>query len=268
MKVAFFCLIPAAAAVLQPLVNTSLGPVIGVAGTGKDRCSSFYGVPYAAPPVGPLRFRPPQAMTPWIDPRPAVKVGASCLQTFGDSFVNLPLPLEKVLERLHILMEPMSEDCLFLNIWTPHRWSTNTATNTKNNERHDLLPVMVWFHGGSYMGGSGDLQSGVPFYDGQILCATATSTPVVVVSVNYRLGVFGFFADRELLDESDTAGNMGIQDQRLALEWVRDNAQAFGGDAARVTIFGESAGAGSVATHLLSPRSAPLFAASIIRDDN
>merc|ERR1719487_1263868 len=146
----------------------------------------------------------------------------------------------------------MDEDCLFLNVFTP---------KVKEVARGEGLPVMVWFHGGSYLGGSGDKQSGIPFYDGHEMCKTGD---VVVVTVNYRLGIFGFFANGELLKEEGTAGNMGIQDQRAALKWVQANAHQFGGDPDRVTIFGESAGAGSVATHLVSSRSAPLFAAGIM----
>ena len=230
------------------VVQTTHGPVEGTAAQGA-KCSSFYGVPYAAPPLGPLRFAPPSKVTAWTTPRPAFQPAKSCLQTFGDSFVNLPLPVEELFEKFHIAMEPMAEDCLYLNVFTPPR---------KDNSS---LPVMVWFHGGSYMGGSGDLQSGVAFYDGHHLCADGD---VVVVTVNYRLGIFGFLALDELRNESGTAGNMGIQDQRLALQWVQANAAAFGGDASRVTIFGESAGAASVVTHLTAERSQNLFSAGIM----
>ena len=186
-------------------------------------------------------------------------MGKSCLQTFGDSLFNLPLLLEELLEKLHLAMEPMGEDCLFLNVYTPaNLTSTSANANAKVNSNanatatanDELLPVMVWFHGGSNMGGSGDLQSDYPLYDGKKLCA-AGDEPVVIVSVNYRLGIFGWLAHDQMLEQDGTAGNMGLQDQRMALEWVRDNAKAFGGDPTRVTIFGESAGAG-IDTYVLS----------------
>ena len=155
----------------------------------------------------------------------------------------------------HLGMEAMDEDCLYLNVFSPQSSVGDTPPG--------LRPVMVWFHGGSYMGGSGYYQSGVPFYDGHALCKEGDGT--VVVTVNYRLGGFGFWAHSDLLSESGTAGNMGIQDQRAALEWVQQNARAFGGDPDRVTIFGESAGGNSVITHLTTHRSAPLFSAGIVQ---
>jgi para-nitrobenzyl esterase len=234
------------------IVQTSLGKIVGNA-PHLGKCGSFYGVPYAAPPVGANRFRPPQPATAWTTPRKAFNVSDSCLQTFGDSFVNVPLYLEDLMEKYHIGMEPMSEDCLYLNVFTP------TVTPASEGSG---LPVMIWFHGGSYMGGSGDLQSDIPFYDGHHLCETGDG--VIVVTVNYRLGIFGFFANDELLAEGGTAGNMGTQDQRSALEWVQANAAAFGGDPKRVTIFGESAGGGSVAIHLTAKRSDGLFAAGVM----
>jgi para-nitrobenzyl esterase len=233
-------------------VQTTLGKIVGNA-PAVGKCGSFYGVPYAAPPLGSNRFRPPRPASTWTTPRKAFNVSDSCLQTFGDSFVNVPLYLEKLMEKYHIGMEPMSENCLYLNIFTP---TVKPASEDKG------LPVMVWFHGGSYMGGSGDLQSDIPFYDGHHLCETGDG--VIVVTVNYRLGIFGFFANDELLAEGGTAGNMGTQDQRFALEWVQANAAAFGGNPKRVTIFGESAGGGSVAIHLTAQRSNGLFAAGVM----
>ena len=232
-------------------VNTTLGPIEGTA-TAPGECVSFYGVTYAAPPIGGNRFKPPQPATPWTTPRTAFDVPDSCLQTFGDGSINLPEKIEELLEKWHLGMGPMSEDCLFANVFSPPRALSNASE----------LPIMVWFHGGSYLGGSGDEQSGRPFYDGRKLCLDAD---VVVVTVNYRLGVFGFFASEELRAEGGTAGNMGIQDQRAALQWVRANARSFGGRADKVTIFGESAGGGSVATHLTARHSAGLFSAAIMQ---
>ena len=247
-------------------VETSLGPVVGT-GQAASTCASFYGVRYAAAPTGANRFRPPQDATPWTAPAPALHVGKSCLQTFGDSFVKLPLAVEKLLEKLHLGMEPMDEDCLFLNVFTPSALpalpALPSAPSSSAQAGTGLLPVMVWFHGGSNMGGSGDLQSHIPFYDGRVLCESGP--PAVIVTVNYRLGIFGFLAHDELLKEEGTAGNMGFQDQRKALQWVQDNAHHFGGDKQRVTIFGESAGAGDTAVHLTTARSAPLFSAGIMQ---
>jgi para-nitrobenzyl esterase len=160
-------------------VVTSLGPVVGTAGNnGSAHCASFYGVRYAAAPTGANRFRPPQPATPWTEPQPAKHVGKSCLQTFGDAFINFPLWLEYLAEKLHLGMEPMDEDCLFLNVFSPR------LPDGAGGAQAELLPVMVWFHGGSNMGGSGDLQSEIPLYDGQVLCATGD--PAVIVTVNYR----------------------------------------------------------------------------------
>lgn len=238
------------------IVNTSLGPIQGNQGNTTS-CASFYGVPYAAAPVGQSRFKPPQSAQAWMAPRPAFKVGRSCLQTFADGEVKLPLALEELLEELHIGMEPMAEDCLFLNVFAPGMSTARTGSSTAA-----LKPVMVWFHGGSYLGGSGDLQSTLPLYDGRAFCH---ASDVVIVSVNYRLGIFGFYASDALVAEGGTAGNMGIQDQRFALEWVQANAHHFGGDKDKVTIFGESAGGGSVATHLTAHRSRALFSRGIMQ---
>ena len=215
-------------------VTTSNGPVVGKAGNSTaGACATFYGVRYAAPPTGTNRFRPPQPPAKWSEPQPAVHVGKSCMQNFADSFINLPEAVEYLLQLLHLGMEPMAEDCLFLNVFSPRIPPSTTMTTTKNDQdaatianadadaitdNADLLPVMVWFHGGSNLGGSGDLQSNIPFYDGRRLCETGE--PAVIVTVNYRLGIFGFYADDELLQTEGTAGNMGIQDQRAALEWV------------------------------------------------
>merc|ERR1719201_367531 len=241
------------------IVNTTLGPVEGAPSTEKS-CAAFYGLPYAAPPIKDLRFRPPQTKSPWTKPRPAFAkkyIGKSCLQNFGDSFLDLPLWLEEILEKTHVGMEPMDEDCLYLNVFSP------LSSGDSSVAPPQLRPVMVWFHGGSYMGGSGYYQGGMTFYDGHALCKEGDGT--VIVTVNYRLNAFGFWAHGDLLSESGTAGNMGIQDQRAALEWVQKNARSFGGDPSRVTIFGESAGGSSVVPHLTTHRSAPLFSAAIVQ---
>lgn len=178
-----------------PIVTTSLGRIQGVPpGADQSRqANSFYGIPYASAPIGPLRFRPPTPPSSWNDTLDATSVGKSCMQPFGDGFISVPPWMEELLERSP-LMEPMSEDCMYLNVFSP---SLHDATQPP-------LSVLVWLHGGSYLGGSGELQSGYPFYDMRKLAAS--STGAVVVSVNYRLGVFGFLSDDQLLKESGTSG--------------------------------------------------------------
>lgn len=191
----------------------------------------FRGVPYAAPPVGELRWKPPQPLTAWAGVRRATEFGAHCMQ--------LPLfPAEFRTRR-------MSEDCLFLNVWTPARAAG------------DKLPVLVYFSGGGFAGGD----SSEPRYDG----AALASRGIVTVTVNYRVGVFGFLTLPEMARESahGAAGNYGLLDQAAALRWVRENIAKFGGDPDKVTIGGESAGAVSVSAHMASPLSRGLFARAI-----
>ncbi|MDQ0380579.1 carboxylesterase/lipase family protein [Amycolatopsis thermophila] len=180
----------------------------------------FQGIPYAAPPIGPLRWRPPQPVAAWTGVRDATAPGARCPQPGAEG----------------------SEDCLFLNVTTP----------ADTHERH---PVLVWVHGGAFLGGSGDT------YDARELAARGD---LVVVTLNYRLGALGWLAHPALAHEGG-AGNFGLLDQQAALRWVRDNIAAFGGDPARVTVAGESAGAMSVCDHLVSPGSAGLFRAAIVQ---
>jgi para-nitrobenzyl esterase len=193
---------------------------------------TFLGIPYAAPPVGPLRWKPPQPAAKWSGVRSANSFGPRCMQTqlFPDMVFRDSGP---------------SEDCLTLNVWAPAE--KNVAP----------LPVMVWIHGGGFVTGG----SSEPRQDGEHLARKGA----VVVSMNYRLGVFGFFALSSLAAESAkrAAGNYGLMDQAAALEWVRRNIAAFGGDPARVTIFGESAGSISVSALMASPLSRGLFAGAI-----
>jgi para-nitrobenzyl esterase len=200
-------------------------------GAVDDGVVSFKGIPFAAPPVGDLRWRPPKPAAPWTGVRQATEYGANCMQgRFGPPpAAGTPAP------------RAPSEDCLFLNVWRP---ADATARS---------LPVMVWIHGGGFVGGSGALQgaAGGPF----------AKQGVVLVTINYRLGRFGFFAfpalNREHPDE--TKGNYAYMDQIAALQWVQRNIAAVGGDPGNVTIFGFSAGGVSVHSLLASPQARGLF---------
>ena len=210
-------------------VATAAGPVIGKADESGGNCV-WLGIPYAAPPVGELRFKAPQPAPTWTAPRQAFEYGAACMQ----------VPAKK----------NQSEDCLFLNIWRP--------------KKSGSFPVMVWIHGGGYlMGSGGGGMGGEGSYNGMRL---ATLGDVVVVTINYRLHVFGFLADAALRaeDPNKSTGNYGSLDQVAAIRWVHDNIAAFGGDPANVTIFGESAGGWSVCTMLATPLNKDMFAHAIL----
>jgi len=197
-----------------PLAHTTLGALRGVALPGP--VSGFLGVPYAAPPLGPLRFAAPAPAASWEGVRPADRPGYAPIQgspSPGRFVADLSSPAE-------------SEDCLNLSIWTP---SADPAAR---------LPVLVWFHGGAFIAGS----NSVPAYDGTRLAARGA----VVVGVNYRLGLFGWLRAEAL----GADGNQGMADQVAALAWVRREIAAFGGDPDNVTVFGESAGATCIALHL------------------
>ncbi|MDR3754043.1 MAG: carboxylesterase family protein [Terracidiphilus sp.] len=213
------------------------GPIVKApAGTVEGRMEGelrvFKGIPYAVPPVGSARWRPPSPMPPWTGVRKAADFGPECIQPkpqLSNIYAGNPMP--------------MSEDCLTLNIWTPHE-----ARNA---------PVFFWIYGGALSGGS----SRDPLYDGGRLA----SQGIVVVSINYRLGVLGWLAHPELSKESPlgVSGNYGLLDQIEALQWVRRNISAFGGDPANVTIAGESAGALSVMYLMAAPPARGLFAKAI-----
>jgi para-nitrobenzyl esterase len=192
----------------------------------------FKGVPFAAPPVGELRWKAPKPVASWTGVRKADEFGDRCIQTS-------PFPDQIWRDRAE------SEDCLSLAIWT--------AAKSASEHR----PVMVWFYGGGFFSGSAD----EPRYDGEHLAAKG----VVVVNVNYRLGLMGFYAHPELTEESDrnASGNYGLMDQTAALEWVQKNIAAFGGDPRNVTIFGESAGSFSVSAQMASPLAKGLFVKAI-----
>jgi para-nitrobenzyl esterase len=199
-----------------------------------DGVEVFRGVPYARPPVGPLRFRPPVECEPWDGVRDATEVGAIAAQ--------FSTPLEVIQGRMDL---PQSEDCLTLNIWTP----------ACDDGRR---PVLVWIHGGGYLNGTGAAE----WFDGT---SFAANHDVVVVTINYRLNVFGYLHLAELAPNEDGSGNCGLLDQIAALRWVCDNIAAFGGDPGQVTVAGESAGAFSVGVILGTPGAAGLFHRAILQ---
>ncbi|QBE63200.1 carboxylesterase/lipase family protein [Pseudoduganella lutea] len=232
--------IPLAAACLAILSSTAahaaqpaaLVQVTGgeIAGSQAGAMRSWLGIPFAAPPVGNLRWRAPQPVVPWQGTRQTRSFSAACAQAAA------------------WITHPKSEDCLYLNVWAP--------------DRAEKLPVLVWLHGGGFYGGT----AAQPLYDGGNLAKHGA----VVVTVNYRLGILGFFAHPELTAESPAraSGNQGILDQVAALRWVKDNIAAFGGDPGRVTIMGESAGGESVAILVASPLANGLFQRAIAQSGN
>lgn len=218
------------------IVLTDSGRLAGV--RSKDgKVVSYKGIPFAATPVGKLRWTPPEPPAPWQGVREADKFGASCMQhEHGDM---LPWTQE------YLDKNETSEDCLFLNVWTPR------------NEPAAGLPVVVYVHGGAFTEGSG----AVPVYDGEQLARQG----IVVVTINYRLGVFGFLAYPDLTRVSahHSSGNYALLDQIAALKWVKTNIKQFGGDPEHVLVWGQSAGAASVEALIASPLSANLFHAAM-----
>ena len=217
---------------VQPRVTVAEGTLVGRQVDGVD---SFQAIPYAAPPTGQGRWRPPAPAANWDDERDAGAPGAICIQppSNGDPGVG-PLP--------------MSEDCLNLNVWVPAEPSRGP------------LPVMVWIHGGGLNNGSGT----APLYDG----ANLARRGVMLVTINYRLGRLGFFDHPALAAErapGEDAANYGLMDVIAALQWVRDNASAFGGDSTNVTIFGESAGGALVNRLMIAPRARGLFHRAVVQ---
>ncbi|WP_370455732.1 MULTISPECIES: carboxylesterase/lipase family protein [unclassified Imperialibacter] len=202
--------------------------------TADGKITSFKGIPFAAPPVGDLRWKAPQPVKPWEGVKECTSFGASPMQ-------GKPVPFSMWSKEFLIPDEPISEDCLYLNIWTG-------AKSSK-----EKLPVLVWIYGGGFQSGG----SGVPIYDGE---ATARKG-IVFVSINYRVGVFGFLAHPELTAESPNkaSGNYGLLDQVAALKWVNENIAAFGGDPSNVTIAGQSAGSMSVNCMVATPLAKGLF---------
>jgi para-nitrobenzyl esterase len=217
------------AASSAPQVKTRLGAV-----EGKDdgKVKVFLGIPYAAPPVGDLRWKAPAPAAKWTGVKKAIEFGSHCMQgkVFGDMVFHDP---------------GASEDCLTLNVWVPDK------------HVEPKLPVMVWIYGGGFVAGTTS--------EGRQEGSHLAQQGVIVVSMNYRLGVFGFLVHPELAKESghNSAGNYGLLDQLAALKWVHDNIAAFGGDPGNVTIFGESAGSFSVSAQMASPLAKGLFQKAI-----
>jgi len=216
---------------VNPVVRIGQGALVGRVEAG---IAAFKGIPYAAPPVGPLRWRAPQPPAGWPGMRDASSLGPICVQppAAGDAGVG-PLP--------------MSEDCLTLNVWS-------------SQDRDDPLPVMVWIHGGGLIDGSGT----AALYDGAALAGRG----VVVVTINYRLGRLGFFAHPALSAEAGgeaLVGNYGLADMVASLEWVRDNIAAFGGDPGNVTVFGESAGGAAVLRLMIAEPARGLFHRAVVQ---
>ena len=219
-----------AVAASHDVIKLDTGRVQGVT-TGDVQ--SFKGIPFAAPPVGPLRWRAPQPAAAWSGVQSATSFGNACLQPS-------PRPGEPTLGA------PVSEDCLYLNVWRP-------------KDARGPLPVMVWIYGGALTGGA----SSLAVYDGAALARRG----VVLVSINYRVGYPGFFSHPALSREAADGGklsNYGLMDQVAALEWVQRNIRAFGGDPSRVTIFGQSAGGFSVQLLMMSPKAKGLFQRAIV----
>lgn len=211
-------------------VKTANGIVEGT--TEPSGIHTFKGIPYAAPPVGDFRWKPPQPVSNWVGVYRADRFTAQCMQqrVFGDMMFR---------------NEGMSEDCLYLNVWTPE-----TSVDAR-------LPVLVYFYGGGFVAGDGS----EPRYDGESMATKG----IVTVTMSYRLGVFGFFAHPELSKESPhgASGNYALLDQSAALRWVKENIAEFGGDPDKVTIAGESAGSFSVSAQMASPLSKGLIAGAI-----
>lgn len=230
----FLSLLGAAVAQNRSVANSTFAEPVKVEdgllkGTVEDGLAIFRGIPFAAPPVGDLRWRPPQPALKWSGVRAADQFGRACMQS-NAAIDNLPAP---------------SEDCLYLNVWTPAKRAT------------ERLPVLVWIHGGGFVAGA----PAEKLYHAEWLAKKG----VVVVSVSYRLGVFGFLAHPELSAESEkhVSGNYGLLDMIAGLHWVQRNISAFGGDPKRVTIQGESAGSAAVSMLCGSPLTKGLFHGAI-----
>jgi len=241
--VGFLLVIAFAVSAACCLADADDPPVVGldsgrIEGFRQGPVNTFLGVPYAATTAGENRWRAPRPVEPWSGVRAATRFAADCEQ-------DLPYapPGGSPWTDEFLSSGPMSEDCLFLNVWAPAEPAGPPA------------PVLVWIHGGGFAGGSGS----IPIYNGRHLAGMG----IVVVTINYRVAVFGFLAHPELTAEAGSSGNYGLMDQVAALQWVQRNIGAFGGDPQRVTIAGQSAGAASVHDLIASPLAKGLFSGAI-----
>src|SRR5215217_4620308 len=248
MKSLFFSLLLLLSVLFFSFSKTDPNPVLKIEGgqvkgieTPTKGIIAYKGIPFAAPPIGNLRWKEPQPVMPWKGVKMADKYGAAAMQVTWDpqSFYGKEWRASG--------SAPFSEDCLYLNVWTP-------AAGQKNKK----LPVAMWIHGGGYREGF----AYEPEMDGGEAWA---SRGVILVSVTYRLGVFGFFSHPLLSAESphSVSGNYGLMDQAAAVKWIRNNIEQFGGDPKNITIFGQSAGAGSVQSLCASPISQSLVSKAI-----
>jgi para-nitrobenzyl esterase len=229
---------PAAVQTPTPELRIDSGTIRGLVLGDKKDVHVYKGIPFAAPPVGELRWKPPQPVVPWKGVRDCFEFGAACPQKVSALFASIP---EMALHA------PTSEDCLFLNVWTP------------SGRKSEKLPVLYWIHGGGFVMGA----ASQPLYDGEELARLGC----VVVSINYRLGLFGFLAHPALSQESGdkVSGNYGQLDQIEGLRWVKRNIALFGGDPEHVAIFGESAGAMSVVCLMVAPQAKGLFHGAVVQ---
>ncbi len=228
------------------IVETKYGALQSVDGGTTEL---FWGVPYAAPPVGDLRFAPPQPPIPWEGIRLCDTPGNMCMQERPEPVsdrggVTMPNPYYKEFYSQEQYQIPMSEDCLYLNIRVPKGGG-------------EKLPVAFWIHGGAFMGGTGYEME----FDGNAL----SDHGIILVTINYRCNIFGFFSHPELTAKYGTSGNCGILDQITALTWVYENIAAFGGDPDNITLFGQSAGCMSVQTLISSPMTRGMVRRAILQ---
>ena len=225
------CFVTASIAQPTSVVNIESGKISGKA-TDDGAIISYKGIPFAEPPVGDLRWRAPRPAKAWQGIKECTHFSASPMQ-------SPPVPFSMWSEEFLIPKEPIGEDCLYLNVWT--------AAKSDNKKR----PVLVWIYGGGFRSGG----SACPIYDGEAMARKG----IIFVSINYRVGIFGFFAHPELASDGEKSGNFGLLDQIAALQWVKRNIASFGGDPEQVTIAGQSAGSMSVNALVASPLAKGLF---------
>ncbi|XP_051161023.1 acetylcholinesterase-like [Leptopilina boulardi] len=238
------------------VVETTSGLIRGFSRTVLDghEVHVFYGVPFAKPPIGPLRFRKPQPVDPWHGILDATTLPNCCFQEKYEYFPGFEG------EAMWNPNTNISEDCLYLNIWVPQRVRLRHQGGAPSvgTEKHGA-PILVWIYGGGYMSGTATLD----VYEADIMAASSNT---IVASMQYRVGAFGFlYLNQHFPNSQEAPGNMGLWDQIMALQWLKDNAAAFGGNPDLITIFGESAGGGSVSLHLISPATKGLVRRGILQ---